>query len=195
MASTRLLALQGTLALMLVSSVAFAAENFTVKPMQLAELIIGPERAPSRPSSAKIQRDRAGGYQKDSPVNSENDDVGILAPRGGAPADERAFDNRIKARAYQQGGDNAAPLPLPTAGSFGYDGSQLRGGESRNKAKAYASTGNGQDIDLSHVGRDGIPLVPCHDADNVSGRIGDDTLAGSLIFIVRNGQQIKVRCR
>ena len=50
-------------------------------------------------------------------------------------------------------------------------------------------------MDLSNVGRDGIPLVPCRDVDNVSGRIGDDSITGSIVYIVRNGQQIKVRCK
>jgi hypothetical protein len=78
---------------------------------------------------------------------------------------------------------------------IGNDAAQAKGGENRNKARAYAGTGNGQDIDLSNVGRDGIPLVPCRDVDNVSGRIGDDSTSGSIVYIVRNGQQVKVRCK
>lgn len=160
--------------------------------IQMAELIVGPEKAPARPSSAHTQRERAGSYQS-APVNPENDEVGVLAPRGGAPAEERAYDNRTKARSYQQGGDIPSPIPMPAV--IGNDTTQTRGVENRNKARAYAGTGNAQEMDLSHVGRDGIPLVPCRDVDNVSGRIGDDSLSGSLVYIVRNGQQIKVRCK
>lgn len=67
--------------------------------------------------------------------------------------------------------------------------------ENRRKARVYSSTATGNDIDLSYVGRDGIPLVKCEPIDNVSGRIGDDSLPGSLVMIFVRGKQIKVRCR
>ena len=171
------------------SEVITQAEN-----IQLAELILAPEKGgPKSSNGARSQRERAGSYQKDAPVNAEEEEFGLMSPRGGAPAEERAFENRNKAKSYQQGGEFAPP-PLPTVLPMG-DGTQNRSAEQRNRARSYAGTGNGQDIDLSYVGRDGIPLVPCRDVDNVSGRIGDDTASGSLLFIVRNGQQVKVLCR
>lgn len=185
--------LPSLLVLVIASPAVEASDVPTSQVIQMAELIVGPDKAPSRPSSAHTQRERAGSYQSSAPVNSENDEVGILAPRGGAPTEERAYENRAKARAYQQGGDALAPLPMPAL--IGTDSAQTRSVENRNKARAYAGTGNAQDMDLSNVGRDGIPLVPCRDVDNVSGRIGDDSITGSLVYIVRNGQQIKVRCR
>lgn len=184
--------LPSVLLLTMASSALAEGDMPSHEVIQMAELIVGPEKAPARPSSAHTQRERAGSYQS-APVNPENDEVGVLAPRGGAPAEERAYDNRTKARSYQQGGDIPSPLPMPAV--IGNDATQTRGFENRNKARAYAGTGNVQDMDLSHVGRDGIPLVPCRDVDNVSGRIGDDSLSGSLVYIVRNGQQIKVRCK
>lgn len=181
--------------LMLATAPPILAESDGRPPLviQMAELIVGPDKTPSRPTSAHNQRERAGSYQSSAPVNSENDEVGILAPRGGAPTEERAYENRTKARAYQQGGDAQVPQPLPVL--IGTDSAQTRGVENRNKARAYAGTGNAQEMDLSNVGRDGIPLVPCRDVDNVSGRIGDDSITGSIVYIVRNGQQIKVRCK
>ena len=159
----------------------------TSEPVLLAELLVAPEKSPAKPS-AQNNREKAAQYQADT-VNTE--EVGILSPRGGAPSEAKAFDNRNKARAYQQGGNYPIPQVLP--GPPGE--TQARPAEQRNRAQFYAGTGNGQEIDLSHVGKDGIPLVPCHDVDNVSGRIGDDTASGSIVFIVRNNQQIKVRCR
>lgn len=177
-----------------MSQVAWSEVVTRSESIQLAELILAPEKGSAKSSNgARSQRERAGSYQKDAPVNAEEEEFGLMSPRGGAPAEERAFENRNKAKSYQQGGE-FAPMPLPGVLPNG-EGSQTRSAEQRNRARSYAGTGNGQDVDLSNVGRDGIPLVPCRDVDNVSGRIGDDTASGSLLFIIRNGQQIKVRCR
>ena len=171
-----------------------AVETGASQTLILAELIIGPESSQGHASQgASRQRAKASTYQDERPIVVD-DDVGILQPRGGAPAEERAFENRNRARANQQSGEGSGPIlapgmPLPDLNST------TRSAEQRTKARTYTGTGNAQDIDLSNVGRDGIPLVQCHNVDNVSGRIGDDTISGSIVFLVRNGQQIKVRCR
>jgi len=187
------LLLNSALILPILVPMAMASESQAEKAWLLAELIIGPEKTPSK-STSQSQREKAVRYQGEAPANPEDEGVGILAPRGGAPIEEKAFENRIKARAYQSGSDNPTPPPS-SSGVAGFDGGQPRQTEQRNRARAYTGTGNAQDIDLSHVGRDGIPLVTCHDVDNVSGRIGDDTISGSIVHIFRNGQQVKVRCR
>ena len=190
----RLLLQNSALMLSVMSPMAMAADGQSGKVMLLAELIIVPEKAPSK-STSQSQREKAGRYQGEAPANLEDDEVGILAPRGGAPTEEKAFENRSKARAYQPSNDNSSPPPFSGSGAAGSDGGQPRPMEQRNRARAYTGTGNAQDMDLSHVGRDGIPLVPCHEVDNVSGRIGDDTMSGSIVHIFRNGRQVKVRCR
>ena len=158
------------------------------EPIQLAELIVGPDRAPAQSGSgARSQRDRAAGYRDEAPAIID-DGPGILSPRGGAPAEERAYDSRTRARSYQQQTDPAYGAIVQGAqDAYG-------GGDNRARARAYATTGNNDEIDLSNVGRDGIPLVPCRPVDNVSGRIGDDSIRGAIVLIVRNGQKIKVRC-
>ena len=186
--------LNSALMLSVMSPMAMAADGQSGKVMLLAELIIVPEKAPSK-STSQSQREKAGRYQGEAPANLEDDEVGVLAPRGGAPTEEKAFENRSKARAYQPSNDNSSPPPFSGSGAAGSDGGQPRHMEQRNRARAYTGTGNAQDMDLSHVGRDGIPLVPCQDVDNVSGRIGDDTMSGSIVHIFRNGRQVKVRCR
>jgi hypothetical protein len=190
----RLLLQNSALMLSVMSPMAMAADGQAGKVMLLAELIIVPEKAPSK-STSQSQREKAGRYQGEAPANLEDDEVGILAPRGGAPTEEKAFENRNKARAYQPSGDNSSPPSFSGSGAAGSDGGQPRHMEQRNRARAYTWTGNAQDMDLSHVGRDGIPLVPCHEVDNVSGRIGDDTMSGSIVHIFRDGRQVKVRCR
>lgn len=164
------------------------------------EILITPEKGDAGRSSsaARSQRERASTYQKGdgnvSPV--PDDEGGIMAPRGGAPAEERAFENRMRARAYQQGKDvpSAAipggvpgPLDLPVPAT-----AQERAHDLRARARSYTDGGA---VDLSHVGSDGIPVVPCRDVDNVTGRIGDDVGSGSIFFVLRNGKPVKVRCK
>lgn len=177
------------MALMLSLSSPCVAEN-----LLLAELIVGPERpAASKGATARGQREQAGGYVRDSSsvpvIGPEDLEPGFLSPRGGAPAEERAYEGRAKARTYQQGSGTPSPVVTMPADP-GTVSSDLRG-----RAKAYTGTGNIRDIDLSNVGRDGIPIVPCHEVDNVSGRIGDDTASGAIVYLVRQGNQIKVRCK
>src|SRR5574343_1717870 len=161
----------------------------------LAELVIGQEKpAVAKPAGARTQREQAGSYARDlvAPpvVVGEDEESGFLSPRGGAPAEEKAYEERAKARSYQHGsgatGGAVTILPGDTASPTG----DLRG-----RAKAYSGTGNLRDVDLSNVGRDGIPIVPCLDVDNVSGRIGDDTTSGAIVHLIRQGKQIKVRCK
>ena len=184
------------LASLLASQPALSEVVTAPEAIQLAELIVAPDKGSAKSSTgARSQRDKAGSYQSGAPVNSEAEEYGLMSPRGGSPSEEKAYENRVKAKLYQQSGEYA-PQPLPVPGAIpGAESAQSRSVEQRNRARAYTGTGNGQDIDLSNVGRDGIPLVPCRDVDNVSGRIGDDTSSGSLVFIVRQGQQVKVRCR
>ena len=181
--------------LALFSAQSAFANEFTAPPLLLAELIVGPESSTQRaPSGASRSRSKAATYQEDRVPVLIEEEAGILQPRGGAPAEERAFEQRNRARAYQQGTDQLLPMPLP--GAMTADpGSQLRSSDARNKARAYTGTGNLQDVDLSNVGRDGLPIVDCHNVDNVSGRIGDDTLSGAIVFLMRNSMQVKVRCR
>lgn len=163
------------------------------------EIIMAPDKSSAGRSStgARSQRERAGAYQREegnaSPV--PEDDEGVMAPRGGAPAEERAFENRVRARAYQQGrempssvtpnavsGPSEVPVPATE-----------RAHDLRARARSYAD--GSKDIDLSHVGSDGIPVVSCRDVDNMTGRIGDDVQPGSVFYIFRNGRQVRVRCK
>lgn len=164
------------------------------------EIVIGPEKADVRNPGARSQRERAGAYQKGAEiVVPEEEEGGFLSPRGGAPAEERAYDNRVRAKAYQPGANPMANQPgmLPGMGDIPIpDGSQDRARDLRARARTYSGNGNAQDIDLSHVGADGIPIVPCRgDVDNSAARIGEDGVSGSIFYVMRNGKPVKVRCR
>lgn len=178
-------------ACLLWHSIAWSDDD-VAKQFLLAELIVGQEKPASPKSSgARSQREQAGAYARDSgsiPVVADEDEPGFLSPRGGAPADERAYEGRSKARNYQQGGGST---PIVTSPADPVSATS----DMRGRAKAYTGTGNVRDVDLSNVGRDGIPIVPCQEVDNVSGRIGDDSAAGAIVYLVRQGKQIKVRCK
>lgn len=186
---------------MLSGSLAWAEVTLDApgKILLAGEILIGPDKSDVRPNNgARNQRERASAYKKGTedalPVTVAEEEDGILAPRGGAPAEERAYDNRVRARTYQPVGDQGAlsqgmnggsgDLPVPAT-------TQDRAKDMRNRARSWAPG----EIDLSHVGPDGVPLVPCKDVDNVTGRIGDDVAAGSIFYIMRNGKPVKVRCK
>ncbi|HRF13543.1 MAG TPA: hypothetical protein PLR37_15735, partial [Candidatus Accumulibacter phosphatis] len=124
--------LNSALMLSVMSPMAMAADGQSGKVMLLAELIIVPEKAPSK-STSQSQREKAGRYQGEAPANLEDDEVGVLAPRGGAPTEEKAFENRSKARAYQPSNDNSSPPPFSGSGAAGSDGGQPRPMEQRNR--------------------------------------------------------------
>ncbi|MDP1605858.1 MAG: hypothetical protein Q8L93_04315 [Rhodocyclaceae bacterium] len=121
------------------------------------------------------------------------EDEGVLAPR--YRPDGRAADQRHKARQYREG---VPPFGTPLIG----DGAIIllpeettadRARENRARARAYVTDGN--KLPIERMGSDGIPVIRCAlPASSVAGRIGDDTRAGSLFYIVQGNQRIKVRC-
>ena len=177
----------------------------------LAEVIMVPQPTPgkagskagSKAAGASEQRDRAKSYQQDeAPASTtvivlpEEEADGALSPRG-SPPPEKARDNRSRASDYQHGTDSPLlnRLVKPEAGSGVEPGStQDRARDNRSRAGAY-SRGETPSGLTGRVGPDGIPLVVCKDKDNVAGQIGDGLQSGSVIVILRDGKQVKVRCQ
>ncbi|SEQ99501.1 hypothetical protein [Giesbergeria anulus] len=170
--------------------------------LQVAELILdsGPATpAAAAKATAQTQREKAEALYKGHPstiVVEPDDEDGVLSPRGGAPAQERAFEQRWRGRVLRDSSTKPITPELP----LGPVPTQLQNARDtnarlRSRGAAYTGSGNWHDLDLSHRDKEGLPLVNCHSIDNVSGRIGDDTASGSTVFLIRNGQQIKVRCR
>ena len=174
-------------------------------PFLLAgEIELAPQSAPQRSGgpTARNQKERASAYQSKSAgvVDVlETEDEGVMSPRGGVPVENRAYENKLRARTYQQGKSSSQELGLEkaTEGLLGESplSTQDRARDSRLKARSYVNTS--KEVDLSNVGRDGIPVIPCDkDVSNESGRIGgDENISGTLFQIYRNGKPVKVRCR
>ncbi|MFA7281825.1 MAG: hypothetical protein WC100_17205 [Sterolibacterium sp.] len=174
--------------------------------MLAGEIIMTPQQGGSKPSgkasSATEQRDRAKSYQQDDfsavptlIIVPEEESEGALSPRGGSP-EGRAKDNRSRAGDYQHGNDPSyRPSIKPDTGIF-FDGgtTQDRAHDNRTRASGY-SRGENQAGLTGRVGPDGIPFVICKDRDNVAGQIGDGLQSGSVIVILRDGKQVKVRCQ
>lgn len=171
------------------------------------EIIMVPQpgsgKAPGKSPSSTEQRDRARAYQKDEASGTptiiivpEEESEGALSPRGSAP-EGRARDNRSRAGDYQRGTDSSLHPGLikPETGIL-LDGgtTQERAHDNRARASGY-SRGETQSGLTGRIGPDGIPLVVCKDRDNVAGQIGDDLKSGSVIVILRDGKQVKVRCQ
>jgi len=170
------------------------------------EIILVPQpgsgKAAGKTAGASEQRDRAKAYQNDEAaaptiiVVPEEEAEGALSPRGNAP-EGRARDNRSRAGDYQRGTDSSLHPGLikPDTGIL-LDGgtTQDRAHDNRARAGVY-SRGESQSGLTGRVGPDGIPLVVCKDRDNVAGQIGDDLKPGSVIVILRDGKQVKVRCQ
>ncbi|MCX7170258.1 MAG: hypothetical protein NTY41_08200 [Proteobacteria bacterium] len=171
------------------------------------EIIMVPQpgsgKTPGKSPSSSEQRDRAKAYQKDQAsgtptiiVVPEEESEGALSPRGSAP-EGRARENRSRAGDYQRGTDSSLHpgMVKPEAGIL-LDGgtTQERAHDNRSRASGY-SRGESQSGIAGRIGPDGIPLVVCKDRDNVAGQIGDDLKSGSVIVILRDGKQVKVRCQ
>jgi hypothetical protein len=168
-------------------------------PLRLAELVTGggatqAGRAGSEVSGgAGRQADRARMYEQQG---DDDDGPSLTAP--GRMSQPPGWSPSVvdRARAYRDSGEGVATEVI-TGDVLQRDDSYTArsASENRRKARVYTSTATGNDIDLSYVGRDGIPLVKCEPVDNIAGRIGDDGLPGSLVMIFVRGKQVKVRCR
>lgn len=147
---------------------------------------------PNSPKSgANALKRKARAYQEDAPVPvliPPIEEDGVLVPYGGTTADERNYELRNKAKAYQQNLDKNAT---------GSNVTDKTGGDLNNRARTYIDNnpGNSNSIDLSVLGKDGVPIIPCATTQNVAGRIGDGEISGALVYVVNKGKQVLVRCR
>lgn len=188
------------------SALAETSSEWYADRLLAGEIIMVPQqgagKSPGKTSSAAEQRDRAKAYQKDDVsavptliIVPEEEGEGALAPRGGS-SDGRAKDNRSRAGDYQHGNDSSYRPLIKPDGSISLDGvtTQDRAHDNRARASGY-SRGESQTGLTGRVGPDGIPFVVCKDRDNIAGQIGDGLQSGSVIVILRDGKQVKVRCQ
>jgi len=137
-------------------------------------------------SSAAEQRNRAQEYFPDVGALSgvPVDEGDSLFPQHGADSLPEDGGSRGSAHSPATGRDEARPDRVPSDGTS-YD----KVDENLSKARAYMKNSNPSQAVAT------LPVVTCENVNNVSGRIGDDTLSGSIITVIQNGKQIKARCR
>ena len=176
---------------------------------QAGEIVIlpsGNETATSEREATRLRESARAERKGQSPVETESvliipeEDAGILSPRYNSSAAE----NSARARAYRKENDGSAvgiivPLvnvPDVSASSPAQSASQhARSNRERaieyRKGERPLGSANGGNV----ISTDGLPVIDCQSAENVSGRIGDDTRSGNVIILIQDRQQVKVRCR
>lgn len=162
------------------------------------EIIVSPARdeGGSAAAASASSRDKARAYRQDAPpagttvIIMPEEEEGMLAPRGG---ESLPSDRRSRAREYRETSDAPVPGQVIILPDQILEDRPLTPREqtlktNRSKARSYMK---GE----SPVGADGLPLVDCRDVGSTTGRVGDDTQSGSVITIIQNNKQVKVRCR
>lgn len=125
--------------------------------------------------------------QMDDTPNAEE---GVLLPRGNEVpfvprirSQESSRDNNQTAQEIQQGGNDQIPA----------DSQDIRIQLDKNRLKASQYM-KGK-APTSQVSPANDNVVGCEGTGNVSGRIGDDSMSGREIIVIRDGRQIKMRCK
>lgn len=193
------------LALLVAGAAVIAADPAAapVGPMLLAgEIILVPPKADtsSGATEAGRQREMAREYRKGQTaappavIVVPDEEAGVLAPRPGMSG---AAENAAKARAYRQGDNGVTFVPAPVVQESPQAGSETPAAQSarKNRARAIEYRKGEQHSTVSVKGADGLPVIDCSNVDNISGRIGDDTRSGSVVILVQDRNQVKVRCR
>lgn len=126
------------------------------------------------------------------------DDEGMLSPRRSGSG---AAEHSSRARTYRQidssSGAVMPPLSVPDASMPGVkmENASQRARDNRNRATEYRTGETRIGNQVAVVGKDGLPIIDCSATENAAGRIGDDTRSGSVIILIQDRNQIRVRCR
>lgn len=129
------------------------------------------------------------------------EEAGVLSPRQ-TPSAAENIDRARARRKESNGSGTAIVVPLvevPVAPpSSPAESAQQHARRNRERAIEYRNGERPSGL-ATNPGRasssENLPLIDCQAVDNVSGRIGDDTSSGNIIILVRDRQQIRVRCR
>lgn len=144
--------------------------------------------------SGGVQPAQPGG----TPVLIQTDGVpeieeGVLLPRG----DEIPALPRTGSHESVRGGVSAtvqgAQPGEDEAESVSRQDIQQQLEKNRFKAHQYMKSKPAPSVASSHNGDNHV--VACESSGNVSGRIGDDSMSGREIIIIRDGKQVKMRCK
>lgn len=117
---------------------------------------------------------------------------GVLLPRSNESQDAsrtRSHDlihgNIPSAQDIQQSGNDAAPTDIQD--------NRIQLEKNRFKANQYLKGKPAPSLVSSQ--NNGSQFVACENTGNVSGRIGDDSISGREIVVIRDGKQVKMRCK
>lgn len=164
------------------------------------EIIITPKQPDSGKSAAATaadNRERARSYLKEGApapgttvIVVPDDEDGVLAPRSGGSMPPNSAAERAK-EYIKKPGSQSRILIVPERDPSKPLTRQEQMELNHSKARAWVK---GEAPERT-MGADKLPLVNCREADSISGRIGDDTLSGSVITVFQNGRQVKVRCK
>lgn len=175
---------------------------------QAGEIVIlpsGNETATSEREATRLRESARAERKGQSPVETESvliipeEDAGILSPRYNSSAAE----NSDRARAYRKESNGSAVITIvPLANVPGAPASSSASQHARsNRERAIEYRKGERTLTLGSanggnvISTDGLPVIDCQSAENVSGRIGDDTRSGNVIILIQDRQQVKVRCR
>lgn len=165
------------------------------------EIVISPA-ANNRADDAAALRNKARGYKSGIvpssgvpviyPDAANEDEEGVLSPRvGDVPAtfrtgpQESARDNIPAVQDGQPMGNDAVPADVQ-------EEMRARLEENRLKANRYM---RGKPAPSVVSRNTGDPVVVCGNSGNVVGRIGDDSMSGKEIIVMRDGVPVKMRCK
>jgi len=117
-------------------------------------------------------------------------DEGVLLPRSdetSAISRSRKYESSRDNMPGTQDGQSSSNNGLPA------DRQDIKAQLEKNRLKATQYM-NGKPVS-SQVSASNDAEVDCASTGNVSGRIGDDSLSGREIIVVRDGKKIKMRCK
>jgi hypothetical protein len=158
-----------------------------------------------RPDEAAVLRNKAQTYQSGNVQSMPSSDVpiiiqmdaepgleeGVLLPRSdGIPAASRtknheSFRDNIPAMQDAQSSGNGAA-------SAGKQDARIQLEKNRDKASQYMK---GQPVPSLVSANKDSQVVACDSIGSTSGRIGDDSMSGREIIVIRDGKQLKMRCK
>lgn len=176
-----------------------------IPPVAKDKVIFPATNDRKRSDEAVVLRNKAQAYQSENvqfmpssgvPVIIRMDaapgiEEGVLLPRSdGIPAVPRANNHepfRDNIPAMQDAGPSGNG-----AASAGKQDARIQLEKNRVRASQYMK---GQPAPSSVYANKDNQVVACDSIGSTSGRIGDDTMSGREIIVIRDGKQIKMRCK
>jgi hypothetical protein len=117
---------------------------------------------------------------------------GVLLPRSDdIPAVSRIKKHESSLRDNIPAGQDTLPNGNDEASTDGQE-AQIQLEKNRFKANQYMK---GKPAPSLASPNNDSQIVACESIGNVSGRIGDDSMSGKEVVVVRDGKQIKMRCK